>query len=363
MNPRKIATVFRKDTLDAVRDGRIFVAILIPFALAAFYNATYPDEPETPSVTVAHTAAASSLEDGLRASTGDARLSFRAGSPAEVRDLVQNEGANVGIVASQGFDEALGSGRPPDLTVVLPEQPSPEGDLVVSALDPALRALAGQAPPAEIQTQSVRVGEGGSLAAQPEPKQYSIFMLVPVMFLIILISVFAVPVMLAEETEKKTLDALVMAASYREVVVAKALVGLLYVAVALAFMLGITRLSITDPFTFGAAIALLTVTLIGFGLLIGGLFGNANQLNTWSGIFLMPLMVPAVVVNLPNLPEWGEKVLSAFPVSQGMWLMTNAVTGQTVFPNPALSFAVIVAWGVSGYALPMWSLRRRRRLA
>lgn len=97
--------------------------------------------------------------------------------------------------------------------------------------------------------------------------------------------------------------------------------------------------------------------------MIGGLFRNANQLNTWSGIFLMPLMVLAVVANLPNLPDWGEKVLSAIPVSQGMRLMTNAITGQTVFPNPALSFAVIVAWGVAGYALLRWNLRRRQRLA
>jgi len=32
---------------------------------------------------------------------------------------------------------------------------------------------------------------------------------------------------------------------------------------------------------------------------------------------------------------------------------TNAITGQTVFPNPRASFAVIVAWGAAGYALLM----------
>lgn len=363
MNLRRIATIFRKDTLDAVRDGRILIAILLPFALAVFYDATYPDEPDTPAATVARTAAASSLEEPLRTSTGDARLSFRSASPAEVRKLVENEEADVGIVAPQGFDDALGSGQAPELTVVLPEQPGPEENLVASALDPALRALAGQVPPAEIQTQSVRVGEVGSLAAQTEPNQYFIFMLVPVAFLIILISVFVVPVMLAEETEKKTLDALMMAASYREVVAAKTLVGLLYVAVAMALMLRITRISPTDPFTFGAAVALLTVALIGIGLFIGGLFKNANQLNTWSVLFLLPLMVPAVLVTVPNLPEWGETVLSAIPVSQGMRLMINAITGQTVFPNPALSFAVIIAWGVAGYALLLWNLRRRQGVA
>lgn len=363
MNPRRIATIFRKDALDGFRDGRILIAILLPFALAVFYDATYPDKPETPSATVAHAAAASSLEEALGASTDGARLSFRSSGPAEVRRLVENEEADVGIVVPQGFDEALGSSQAPELTVVLPEQPSPEGNLVVSALDPALRVLAGQAPPAEIQTQSVGVVEGGSLAAQTEPNQYFIFMLVPVAFLIILISVFVVPVMLAEETEKKTLDALVMASSYREVVAAKALVGLLYVAIAMAVMLRLTGISPADLFTFGAAAALLTVALIGIGLFIGGLFKNANQLNTWSVLFLLPLMVPAVLVTIPNLPDWGEAVLSAIPVSQGMRLMINAITGQAVFPNPALSFAVIITWGVAGYALLLWNLHRRQRVA
>jgi ABC-type polysaccharide/polyol phosphate export permease len=169
-------------------------------------------------------------------------------------------------------------------------------------------------------------------------------------------------------TERKTLDVLVMIASYREVVTAKAVVGVLYVVVALALMIRLIGIEPENITMFGMATALLTVTLIVFGLLLGGLFRNANQLNTWSGVILMPLMLPAVYIpgamsNLPELPGWAEIALEANPVSHGLQLMINGVTGETVFDDPLRSVAIIAAWGAAGYAVLLWNLRRRHRTA
>jgi hypothetical protein len=44
MSGRRIATMFRRDMRDAIRDGRILVAIAIPVALAIFYGLTAPDD-------------------------------------------------------------------------------------------------------------------------------------------------------------------------------------------------------------------------------------------------------------------------------------------------------------------------------
>ena len=200
-----------------------------------------------------------------------------------------------------------------------------------------------------------------SLSAQHE---YTIFMLIPIVFLIILIAVFVVPIMLAEEAERKTLDVLVMIASYREVIAAKAVVGVLYVAIALGLMLRLIGINPANAYLFGLGTALLAGTLIIFGLLLGGLFRNANQLNTWSAVILMPLMVPAIYVpetmtNLPELPGWGEIALDANPVSHGLQLMINGITGDSVFDDPIRSIAIIVAWGVTGYMVLLWTLRRR----
>jgi ABC-2 type transport system permease protein len=150
-----------------------------------------------------------------------------------------------------------------------------------------------------------------------------------------------------------------MVASYGEVVAAKALVGLLYVAVSVGLLLGLTRLPLADPPTFVAALTLLSVTLEGFGLLLGGLFRSASQLNTWAGFLILPVMAPPFAVGFPT-PGWANALLSVIPVSQATRLVMNAVSGQPLFPNPALSFAVVALWGLAAYLLLLRTLRGRQ---
>jgi ABC-type transport system involved in multi-copper enzyme maturation permease subunit len=256
MNINRVKTIACKDTLDTIRDGRILVALVLPFAMALFFDATW------------------------------------------------NEGNDV----------------------------------------------------------------SGSAVALSVQQHHAVFMMIPLLFLIILIAAFVVPIMLAEETERKTLDVLVMISSYREVVTAKAAVGVLYVAVALALMLWLIGIQPANIFQFGLATALLTVTLIVFGLLLGGLFRNANQLNTWSAVLLMPLMLPAIFVpetmsNMPDLPNWAQIALDAHPVSHGLQLMINGVTGETVYGDQLQSIGIIAAWAVVGYIVLLWNLHRRHRAA
>ena len=58
-------------------------------------------------------------------------------------------------------------------------------------------------------------------------------------------------------------------------------------------MLALTRLRPEDIATFVAGTALLAVALIGIGLLIGGLFRNAQQVYSWSSLMLLPVIGPA----------------------------------------------------------------------
>jgi hypothetical protein len=175
----------------------------------------------------------------------------------------------------------------------------------------------------------------------------------------VMIAMLVVPVVLAEEAEKKTLDALVLIASYLDVIAAKALVGLAYIVLALTIQLGFTRLAIGDGATFAVTLALLSVTLIGFGLLIGSIFKSANQLNTWSGFLLIPFIAPIFAVGVPT-PDIVDGLLQVVPTSAGMRLAVNGVAGETVFANAWLSYAVIAFWGVVAYLVLAWQLNRRQ---
>ena len=360
MHPRMIRTIFLKDARDAIRDARVLVAILVPLGLGIFYGAILDDEVGRPSATVLISAAElTDLDDALISVVGDAvRLDLGSEQDAAaLHRLVGQDEADIGLIIPAGFDGAVRRGERPALDVIVAPNAAVGGQFVAGAIEPAVERLAGRGPVAEVRV----------VAEQPPPGQVRLLdrlglrrysLLTTVVLLVVMIAMLAVPVILAEETEKRTLDALVMIASYFDVVLAKALVGLAYVAIAVAIQLGLTRLAPADIGMFVAALAVLSVTLIGFGLVLGGLFKNANQINTWSGFLLMPIVVPVFLVGLP-VPAWTDLMLTLFPTSQGARLAVNGLLGEPVFPDAWLSFVVILVWGVAAYATVVRQLAGR----
>ena len=364
MHPRMIRAIFRKDLRDAIRDARVLVAILVPIGIGVFYNFVFDDTDTTapPETTVAYSMAEdTALIENLQSVAGSVvNLTFEElPSPDDVRARVEAEDADIGLIVPPDFDAAVASGGMPALTVVLPESPTFGGDYVAASVDPALRAMAGQQLPAVVQVDRVvpQTDESTAVFEQLGLRKY--FVLAALVMELAMIGMLAVPVILTEEVEKKTMDALVLVASYLDVVVAKALVGVAYGVVAVVLLLGITGLSPADTVLFVAALALLGVTMIGFGLLIGGLFRNASQVNNWSGVIMMPLIVPAFVVGLP-LPDWADVLLQILPTGQATRLLVNGLSGKELFGNVALSFAVMIAWIPVVYIVVVRVLSRRQ---
>jgi hypothetical protein len=182
--------------------------------------------------------------------------------------------------------------------------------------------------------------------------------LLSLVLLVGMVSIVAVPVILTEETEKRTLDALTVIASYTDVVAAKALVGLAYLAITVPVLLLATRILPEELGLFVAVILLFSVTMIGFGLLLGGMLRTMSQLNTWSGIVLLLVVFPAFFFTLP-LPDPVTTVLAAVPSTQALRLAGNALGGTTIFENGWIAFPIIAAWGAAAYAILLWRLARR----
>ncbi len=362
MHPGMIRTIFLKDLRDAIRDARVLVAILVPLGIGIFYSLIFDDDDlTTPTATVAYYAAdQTSLPDALRDAVGEAvRIDFETEPSAEeVEEVVQAEDADIGFVVPAEFDAALAAGDQPELQVFLPEDPTLGAQYIARAFEPAVRTMAGQEFPVEVAVSTVEEPlDDQSIFDRLGLRSYMI--LVSILFLIAMIAMLVVPVILAEEAEKKTLDALVLVASYPDVIVGKALVGVAYIAIAVAILLGFTQLEIVLMPKFVAAILVTGVTLIGIGLVMAGFFKSANQLNTWSGVFLAPVIAPAFLVGAP-LDGILEAVLLVLPTSQGMRLMTDATVGDAVYGGSVLSFIVILVWGIVAYTVVSWQLSRRQ---
>jgi hypothetical protein len=361
MHLRNIRTIFNKDLRDAIRDARVLVAVFVPFGIGIFYNLTFDDETPKPKATVVYsTADQTRLPEAIAAVIQNAiDLQFQqVETAAEVEKIVAEDNANLGLIIPAGFDAAVARGERPTLRVLQPPGTDLPSIYVTNAIEPALQLLAGQQAPAQLKIQGVTERTvGRSVIDVLGVRIWAVF--AAIVMMISMISMLAVPVILAEETEKRTLDALVLIASYGEVILAKALVGAFYVAVMVPLLLAITHLKPDEPLLFAVTIALLSATLIGFGLLLAGFFKNANQLNTWSGVILLPVVAPAFSVGLP-VPRTVERLASVFPTGGGTKLLLDSASKESLFSGTATSFLVIVVWGAVAYALLYWQLSRRQ---
>jgi ABC-type multidrug transport system permease subunit len=360
MHSRIILAIALKDLKDAVRDGRILIALLMPLGLGLIYNVAMP-EAQKPSVTVAIASAdATQLPNALRTIAGSSvNLKFNSfSSAAAVRAQVEVKKADVGLVVPAGFDAAVMAGSAPTLVVMRSTGTSSSGAIyMASALDGALRSMAGQHPPAVVATETVQPAyDAASVMTSLGARKYLV--LGTLIMLIAMIAIYILPVLLTDEFEKKTADALLMVGTQSDIVSAKVLVGLIYIAVSVPLLLVVTQMAPANLPLFAGAVAALSVTLVGFGLLLGALVRTVSQLNTWSTIPLLLVILPVFFVAL-DLPSWVQTVVGATPGNQTMRLLVDGFTGQAMYGGWTLAFGVMAAWAVMIYAVLIRTLSRR----
>jgi ABC-2 type transport system permease protein len=359
MHPRMIFTILRKDLKDAIRDARVLIALVLPLGIGIFYSLTFDDtSPGRLDATVAYTSPDSTdLPVAINSIIGEAvDITYtRMDSSDEVRSEVAEENADVGLVLPAGFDEAVEAGQQPQLTIVTPADLTIEGNVVIEALDPALRQMAGVESPVQFQLEQATESEEDVLE-RIGLKAWAV--VGAAVMMIAMVAILVVPVVLAEEAEKKTLDALVLIANYTDVIVAKALLGILYLAIMVPLLMVISRIGVEGKVMFYGAVALVSITLLGFGLLLGSFFRSANQLNTWSGIIMLPVIAPAFAIAIPA-PDIVTTLAASTPTGQATKLMLNGVSGERLYSNIGVSIAIICLWGIVAYSVLLWDMRRR----
>ena len=358
---RRILTLFTKDFKDAVRDSRVLIALVLPLGIGIFYSFGFSDD----SVSTVHARIALvapgetrlvEVIDQVLPDNVEVQVKPVA-SRADAEQMVGETDASIGLVLPEGFDDQVAAGNVPTLTVIRSPETSLGGDYVLTSLDPALRAMAGQAPPAGLEIVQAAEIESTLILERLGIRTWSL--VVAIILMLALISLLAIPIVLAEEFEKKTIDALVLAMPYGEVIAAKALLGMVYIVAMMAIFLGISQLEVERWPTFVAGVGLTGLALLGIGLLIAGLLKNANQLNTWAGIFMLPIIAPSAFIG-QDFPDPLVQALSLLPSGAGIRLIYNAVLGERFFGGEALSIAVLIVWIALAYGLLLWQLKRRQ---
>jgi ABC-2 type transport system permease protein len=190
---------------------------------------------------------------------------------------------------------------------------------------------------------------------------YPLMMALVLVLVVLSTCVAVVPHLFIEEKTARTLDVLLVSpANLRQLVLAKALAGMVFGIVAVSVILAFNAAWITQwglAILTGLSATALSVML---GLLLGIWLDNTQSLGIWASVVIVALAVPLFVF------QFGGDRLSPTLEALFRWLPTMRVAdllrmslGESV-PIRALTEALVIIWGavVAIGALVVWRLGR-----
>ncbi len=273
---------------------------------------------------------------------------------ADLKDKVESNDLDAGLVLQPGFDGAVRSGANPSLEFYVGGQSLASNRIIlaVTAVD-LVRDVAGTAPPVEVEV--VTLGEEGLPIS---------VRLVPfiVMYALLVAAVFLPSFSLADERENRTLSALtVTPVTLAEVVTAKGILGFL-----LAGAMAVVTLWLNSALT-AQPLALIVVLIVAAALLveIGLIYGTASK--DIAGVFALIkgtgfiLLAPTAFYIFTGWPQWIAKLFPTYWVINPVYEVTINDSGlSTVWGELAIAAGVIV---LLAFVVMVLTRRLRSKLA
>ena len=355
MNSKVVAAIARKDIVDAVRNRYLLVALLTPLFVAILFRVLVPGLNSLSTMTVVvHDASNSQLVSELSASP-QIKL-IKAASAEGVASEVEKSKAVGGLVIPTTFDADVAAGKQPEVTVYLNNKTSGIQQGAFRQLMEQ-RVLSLVKPiPARLVWIDVAKEEG----AQPEAGFNLNQMLLPLLLLITfgMSGALVVPLLVVEEKEKRTLDFLLTSpATLTEIVTGKAVTGVVYSLLIAGVLLALNHKLIGNwPLTLLTLFAGL-VFIVAVGLLMGSLFQNTMQVNTWASLVLMVLLAPSFPVpGLSATLETASRLIPTYYFVEALRLSLAGTRSARLWGH----LAVVLGCTVLALLAATWGLRRQQ---
>lgn len=335
-NLRIVWAIAAKDIVDAVKNKTTLTNILMVFVMMVIYRMmpalTGADDPIR---LFAYDAGGSSLAEALK---GSAMLKMYT-YPTRQEMIDRMRGGNddeLGLIIPAKFDQALAAGQTPDL----------EGYAVYWADDAALGELTALVE----QEITKRTGQPARIRLNgdrlyPEPGSANIgnalmSTLMALFFAILIVGLTIAPILMIEEKEARTLDALLVSpARSSHIVTGKALAGLFYCLTSAAVILAFNAALIN---TWGLAVVVVvlgSLLAVAVGLLVGTLCSTKQHYTIWIMALMALLFLPFFLIVMSDiLPDIVNAVIP--------WLPTAAL-GKASWSI----FAQAVPWSAYGLEL------------
>jgi len=345
---RTIFAILKKDVVDAIIHLRLLAFIVMPILMSVLFGSLFgglqdssvpvgmTSEPGPAVVVPVYDAGESQIVHLLQASE---LFEVRpVASLEEMQTVLTQEQLSAGLIVPQGFDMALVEGSRPTLQLIVNDrQGGNDAASRSSAQDEALRTWltrtlwdrTGQPFPSVVTAETLALKEKGPLSQRQENMALWLVMS------LVTTGVYVVPTLLIEEKQSWTLNAvLTTPASYGELMLAKASVGLVYGLLASGLILGLNDGFATNAGLVIGAVLLGALVLVEVGLLLGSLFDDMVTLNTWSTLVMLALMLPGVLYGLSTsglfrlgILQWIVRLLPTHYILEVVYI---ALSGQVM---------------------------------
>jgi ABC-2 type transport system permease protein len=346
MSIRRALTVLAKDIQVGPRSPIVLYAIILPAVLTLLiqvvFGTLFEPKPRLGIVDkgTSQVTAEAKVIEGIQVTLLD--------DTGKLREKVEANDLDAGLVLQEDFDEAVRSGSRPELEFYIGGESLASNRIIlaVTTID-LIRGVEGSEPPVEVQVTTL--GE----AVLPLSQR-----LVPLIlfYALFFAGVFVPAMSLVDEKEHKTLDAvLVTPARMSEVLLAKAAFGfILAMLMALATLLLNNALG-SQPWALLAALAVSALMASEISILYAAAAKDSKALFTLiksMGIFLF---APVIFYIWPDLPQWIAKIFPTYWMLQPIYEVGIAGGGF-----PEIRFELIVALAICVAMLPIIGMLSRR---
>lgn len=356
MNAQIVAAIARKDLVDAIRNRYLLIALVTPLLVAILFRLLLPGIESLGNLTiVVHDPGNSSLIAELRSSP-QIKL-VEVGSADAAAGAVEKSKAVGGLVVPTNFDADVVANKQPELTILV----NHKKNVIERA---TFRRLVEQQVASLVKTPVPVRLVWVDIAKDPNAQLLGAFnlnqMLLPLLLLLAfgMIGALVVPLLLVEEKEKRTLDFLLTSpASLTEIVTGKALTGVVY-----SLLIAIVLLALNNKLVGNWPLTLLTILLgllfvVAVGLLMGSLFQNTMQVNTWASLVLVALLAPSFPV--PGAPATLETAMRFIPTYYFIDALKLSLAGNA---STRLwgDWGVVLTCTLLAFFAATWALRREQ---
>ena len=267
-------------------------------------------------------------------------------SAAVLKQMVENNDLDAGLVLPAGFDGALQAGGMPNAQFFFGGQSLASNRVVlgVTMVD-LIREVAGAPAPIDVETVTVGEGEAVPLVSRLLP--------LIVLMAVLIAGALTPATSLVEEKEKRTLTALLVTPTrLADVLLGKGALGFILAMATGTVTLALNGALGANPAALLLVLVLATLMAAEVGLMLGSFAKDTKALYTIWKSGAIVLLAPVIFFIWPNLPQWIGKLFPTYYFLSPLFDIAIRGAGLAdVWPELTIGFAICAVFLFGVYAL------------